>query len=245
MSIKLTDTQLVLLSAASQRDDHCLVPPTGARVSPTRKAAAKLLDAGLVKEIRARKDMPVWRRDEDTDQAIALKLTAAALKAIAADANEDTGDALPTDDDSEETNTELRVVESQEVTPVHRTAAAGVRPSQPIVPRAGTKIRQVIVALEEGSGATIDEIMTATGWLPHTTRAALAGLRKRGYTIEADRSDRTRGSVYRIARTDGDAGASSTGAASGEGAAADRGPAAGAKPERTALKSGPRTRKAA
>ena len=93
MSIKLTDTQLVLLSAASQRDDHCLVPPTGARLSPARKAAAKLLNAGLVKEIRARKDMPVWRRDEDADQAFALKLTAAALKAIAAEANEDSGDA--------------------------------------------------------------------------------------------------------------------------------------------------------
>ncbi len=93
MSIKLTDTQLVLLSAASQRDDHCLVPATGARLSPARKAAAKLLNAGLVKEVRARKDMPVWRRDEDADQAFALKLTAAALKAIAAEANEDSGDA--------------------------------------------------------------------------------------------------------------------------------------------------------
>ena len=29
MSIKFNDTQLVLLSVASQRDDHCLVPPTG------------------------------------------------------------------------------------------------------------------------------------------------------------------------------------------------------------------------
>ena len=86
MSIKLTDTQLALLSAASQRDDHCLTPPTGARSGPARKAAAKLLEEGLVKEVRARKDAPVWRRDEDADQAFALKLTAAGLKAIAIDA---------------------------------------------------------------------------------------------------------------------------------------------------------------
>jgi hypothetical protein len=36
MSIKFNDTQLVLLSAAAQREDHCLVPPTGPRRSQAR-----------------------------------------------------------------------------------------------------------------------------------------------------------------------------------------------------------------
>ncbi len=93
MSSKLNDTQLVLLSAASQREDHYLTPPAGARLGPARKAATKLLEAGLVKEVRARKDAPVWRRDEDADQAFAFKLTAAGLKAIVAEANEDSGEA--------------------------------------------------------------------------------------------------------------------------------------------------------
>ena len=44
----------------------------------------KLLEEGLVREVRARKDAPVWRRDEDTGQAFSLRLTAAGLKAIAA-----------------------------------------------------------------------------------------------------------------------------------------------------------------
>ncbi len=43
MSNKLTDMQLVLLSAASQRDDHCLTLPTGVQRGSARKAAAKLL----------------------------------------------------------------------------------------------------------------------------------------------------------------------------------------------------------
>src|SRR5208337_338118 len=43
MSNKLTDTQLVLLSAAWQRDDHCLTLPTGVQRGSARKAAAKLL----------------------------------------------------------------------------------------------------------------------------------------------------------------------------------------------------------
>ena len=54
MSIKFNDTQLVLLSAAAQRDDHCLVPPAGAKRGHAQKAVAKLLEAGLLKEIRAR-----------------------------------------------------------------------------------------------------------------------------------------------------------------------------------------------
>ena len=35
-------------------------------------------------------------------------------------------------------------------------------------------------------------------WLPHTTRAALSGLRKRGFAAAIDRSDKERGSIYRI-----------------------------------------------
>ena len=54
--------------------------------------------------------------------------------------------------------------------------------------------------LEREAGATIDEIVAATGWLPHTTRAALTGLRKRGYELSLDRSDRARGRVYRTER---------------------------------------------
>ncbi len=50
-------------------------------------------------------------------------------------------------------------------------------------------------------GATLAELVAATGWLPHTTRAALTGLRKRGYAVGIDRADKARGSVYRIEPT--------------------------------------------
>ena len=40
--------------------------------------------------------------------------------------------------------------------------------------------------------------LAATGWLAHTTRAALTGLRKRGFKVAIDRSDNARGSFYRI-----------------------------------------------
>jgi hypothetical protein len=42
----------------------------------------------------------------------------------------------------------------------------------------------VLEMLRRASGATLDELTSATSWLPHTTRAALTGLRKKGHTIE-------------------------------------------------------------
>jgi DNA-binding MarR family transcriptional regulator len=45
-------------------------------------------------------------------------------------------------------------------------------------------------------GAGIEELIAATGWLPHTTRAALTGLRKRGFAIERSRNEQ--GTLYRI-----------------------------------------------
>jgi hypothetical protein len=68
----------------------------------------------------------------------------------------------------------------------------------PSAPRGGSKLAQVIELLERDRGATIEELIAATGWLPHSTRAALTGLRKRGYAVAIDRSDDRRGSFYRI-----------------------------------------------
>jgi len=51
--------------------------------------------------------------------------------------------------------------------------------------------KQQLVAnlLLRGSGATLDEMIAVTGWLPHTTRAALTGLKKKGYALSSDKVD--------------------------------------------------------
>ena len=64
-------------------------------------------------------------------------------------------------------------------------------------PATGSKTTAVIALLERGQGATLAELIAATGWLPHTTRAALTGLRKKGHAIE--RSKRGEETCYRIA----------------------------------------------
>lgn len=55
----------------------------------------------------------------------------------------------------------------------------------------------VIGLLSRSQGATLDDLVTATGWLPHTTRAALTGLRKKGFALDSEKpADGPR--VYRI-----------------------------------------------
>ncbi len=85
MSINLTDTQLVMLSAAAQREDRCLVASQNLKGGAAQKVAAKLIATGLVKEIRANTGTPVWRRDVQAGQSYALRLTAAGARAIAID----------------------------------------------------------------------------------------------------------------------------------------------------------------
>jgi hypothetical protein len=59
-----------------------------------------------------------------------------------------------------------------------------------------TKRAMVIALLEREEGARLGALVAATGWLPHTTRSALTGLRKSGLTIETTRD--ANGTLYRI-----------------------------------------------
>ena len=55
--------------------------------------------------------------------------------------------------------------------------------------RPESKIAMVTRLLECSEGASLDEIVAATGWLPHTTRAALTGLKKKGHVISKAKLD--------------------------------------------------------
>jgi hypothetical protein len=195
MSIKLTDTQLVLLGAAAQRKDLCLIAPSTLKGATAQKVASKLISAGLVKEVKAKASGPIWRRDEESGASYALKLTAAGAKAIVVN------DAAEPQDAGEEGDA---LANRDQAAILSKLDAKNVRPAEtksgpsPSAPRGGSKLAQVIELLECDHGATIEELIAATGWLAHTTRAALTGLRKRGYAVAIDRSDDKRGSFYRI-----------------------------------------------
>ena len=170
MSIKLTDTQLAMLSAAAKRGDRCVVAPKNLKGSAAQKVASKLSAEGLVKEIITKAGMAVWRRDDGAGRSYSLKLTAAGLKAVTGESNVE-----PTAADEDVAGSVSEVVD--------KTAAkAATTPAGP--PRDGTKSAKVIGLLLRNDGATLYEVIAATGWQPHTSRAAFTGLRKRGYAIE-------------------------------------------------------------
>ena len=114
---------------------------------------------------------PHWRTD-DASQLIGLRITDAGLAALGLDPNELT---------------------DHEATPDNQLA---IPPQHQAAPRAGTKQYLLLQLLGREQGATINDMMAATGWLPHTTRAALTGLRRRGYHLA--RTGSGAGSTYRV-----------------------------------------------
>jgi hypothetical protein len=65
-------------------------------------------------------------------------------------------------------------------------------------PTRATKQALIIGLLQREAGATLDDLVAATGWLPHTTRAALTRLRQAGHALEKSKGENG-ATVYRIA----------------------------------------------
>lgn len=165
---KLTDIQLILLTTASQREDGSLLPsPDDIRVSARRirTSAAGLLKRGFAEEVEVTEEAQCWRSQED--RLVGLRITEAGCRAI----------GLET------------AVEGTSPHPVQKKSGSSSDTAQTPTPiaRAGTKQSLVIELLKRDMGASINELVEATGWLPHTTRAALTGLRKRGCTIFSEK----------------------------------------------------------
>lgn len=163
----LTDTQLVMLSAAAQREDHGLVLPERLKGQAARKSVERLLRLGFIEEIAASGTLPVWRRDDEGSYA--LRITALGLSAIGnkPEGTEEGGEAAHEDRPG--------------------PAADGPANTPPLgaatPPRSGSKQALVVALLSREQGATLADLTTATGWLPHTARAALTGLRHKGYAL--------------------------------------------------------------
>jgi hypothetical protein len=186
MSNRLSDNQRALLQSAARREDRCFVLPSNLNGGAAQKVAAKLIAGGLAKEIKAKAGAPIWRRDVESDQAYSLKLSAAGAKAIAT-SEERSGKPEP------ESPTQESLPDSMGSSEIaHHSAEAGKA-----APRTGSKLASVMALLCRPEGATIGVLTKATGWLPHTTRAAITGVRKRGYSVVLDRSAEG-ASVYRL-----------------------------------------------
>jgi hypothetical protein len=164
--MKLSDTQLIILSSAAQREDGLATSPEKLKGGAAKKVVTKLLEQGLLKEVRVKRGEPHWRLD-DNDHPIGLKLTRSGQSAIRVEEGEN----------AEEAPTQKGSKRAEKAPPQARKAKAGSDAG----PREGSKKALVLSLLSRPRGATIDDLLSATGWLPHTTRAALTGLRKEGY----------------------------------------------------------------
>jgi hypothetical protein len=203
---KLSDTQAILLAAAAQRADGNLLPlPGSLRGGAAAKVVLALLSRGLAREdvtgriTRADSAMnTVWRNDDD-GRAVLLKITPEGLAAIgvepAAAASPTSGPVSAAVDGP--ADAPRKRGRQQKTAGPAADSAAGPAPRQT---RAGTKQEQLIAMLRRTEGATIDQIVTALGWAPHTVRGAFAGALKKklGLTVSSEKVD-ARGRVYRIA----------------------------------------------
>lgn len=210
---KLTDTQLMMLSAGAQRDDRGIELPVNLKGGVARKVVDKLRDAGFIEEVRARGTLPVWRRAED-NQPMALRITKRGMKAIsveddetpaeaAAQAQAPDGDHDPSKARPSKSGRQARASGSPgggSTKPgarhQHEPKALTDRP--PHRGRPESKQALVIAALRAPTGATIAAIMAVTGWQQHSVRGFFAGAvrRKLGLTLTSQKENGDR--VYRI-----------------------------------------------
>ena len=162
---KLSDTQAVVLAAAAARADLSVLPAPetlklkGAALERTLNA---LLNRGLIAEAaddgtgksRSGSDGPDGdAADRDAGHHRRPASRPSALGSAQA------GDGTP------------------DAAPEQRT------PSEPQRARPGGKLGVLLDAVSRPQGATLEDLTAASGWLPHTTRAAITRLRQRGFDV--------------------------------------------------------------
>jgi DNA-binding MarR family transcriptional regulator len=201
----------VILSAAAQRADGNVLPlPGSLRGGAATKVVAALLSRGLIREQitdslrKADTAMnTIWRNKPD-GRGVLLIVTPAGLEAIGVET--EAGPETETVAKEEPATRTATVAGTAPVEPAPtrrgrpRTAApTGADTAPAPKTRDGTKQARVIAMLRRREGATIDQIVEATAWRPHTVRGFFAGALKRKLGLEVT-SEKVDGGerVYRI-----------------------------------------------
>jgi Protein of unknown function (DUF3489) len=200
---RLSDTQLVILSAAAQRADLSVLPlpdSLNLKGGALNKVMDSLRNRGLIR---------VLGGDGGPERVV---ITSEGMAAIGVEADEDetqataeTGTTAAETDGAAETPAPVEeahgAAKRAKTKPAKgkkaRTTARATsepevagEPSAKPKPRAGTKQAQMIELLKRPEGATVEQIAAATGWQHHTIRGAISGALKKklGLTVEATRT---------------------------------------------------------
>ena len=137
-------------------------------------AVTKMIEHGWLQEVDAnlRRNEPLWRETGD-GHGTTLVVTDSGLLAIG-----------------------IEPVVVKTMTAIHNDCYETLKPP---IQRAGTKQALLIKMQRAPTGATMEEIISATGWQAHSARGAMSGaLGKKLGLIVTSAKENERGRVYRI-----------------------------------------------
>ncbi len=186
---KLTDAQRVILAAAGARESGLVLPlpkSLGDNRGTLGVILKSLLTRHLVTERPLLPDEELWRDTAELGRTT-LVISTEGLKAIGID---------PIEHVVHESDGTLLVDETRETAVAGRLGGSAEPTS---VPKQGTKLASLIAALRRPEGATIAELIEATGWQAHSVRGAMSGNLKKKLSLEViSEVVESRGRVYRI-----------------------------------------------
>jgi hypothetical protein len=195
---RLSDTQLVILTAAAQRADLSVLP---------LPETLKLKGGALTKVMDSLRNKGLIRVIETDGRPQRVVLTSEGMAAIGVEREDEGQTTAPAGADTAPTPADAgTAVEAPAAaakadgaaTPARRRGKAKAKaakpgkaaPAEKATLRAGTKQALMIDLLKRPQGATVEQIAAATGWQHHTIRGAISGALKKklGLTVEATRT---------------------------------------------------------
>ena len=206
---QLSDTQLVILSKAAEHPERIALPlPARLKGGAVKIVVGSLIKRGLLAEVDAkiRSGEAIWR-ETGSGHGVTLAITDAGLAAIGVEPEAAKGPKNAQKAAHSKTSAKgpqaatgaKKAKDTNNATPSKKTAPEAPAGATERAPREGTKQATMIAMLQRKNGATIAEIVEATGWQPHTVRGAFAGALKKklGLTIASEKEEK-RGRVYRV-----------------------------------------------
>ena len=204
---KLSDTARSVLIAASAHPHQLAIAPVRLPAAAQRAVMQSLLKAGLLEEIEAEDNKLALRVSKTGLEAITPALSLAGdtkLPELEAQEAAQSQDDLPADNLATPARPGLRpaaraVLEAWDRNPVpdrpdleeyiaalrtalpHSVRTASNAPRQP---RTDTKRAMVLALLRRPEGATVAQVVDATGWARHTVHGFFAGLKKQGIQVQ-------------------------------------------------------------